>query len=93
MEAWLLPAGWPTARGLQAGVISLDIYVNGTAVRDLTAPILLTLQGTPVARPSCAFWDEVEMVWSTQGLTVVAVENGTIAPCSLKVKARSFSLC
>ena len=32
------------------------------------------------------------MVWSTKGLEVVAVENGTIAPCMVKVGARSFSL-
>eukprot|EP00438_Fugacium_kawagutii_P019298 Skav220910 [mRNA] locus=scaffold1145:7800:16310:+ [translate_table: standard] len=64
--------------GLQSEVLSLDLFANGTAVKDLVEPIQLTLASSPDQPAICAFLDEELNEWSTSGLSVVSIRNGTL---------------
>ena len=68
-----------SAGGVQSEILSLDLFANGTAVRDLMQPIQLTLPGLPTAGEPvvCGYFDEESNQWSTEGVSEVS-SDGTL---------------
>lgn len=64
--------------GMQSDILSLDLFANGTAVKDLVEPIQLTLVSDGSQPATCAYLDEETNKWSTAGVSLVSVQNGTI---------------
>lgn len=65
--------------GMQSDLLSLDLFVNGTALKDLVQPIQFTLAASDGGQSAdCAFWDEELNEWSRTGVSLVSIQNGTI---------------
>lgn len=64
--------------GMQSDILSLDLFANGTAMKDLVEPIQLTLVSDGSQPATCAYLDEQTKKWSTEGVSLVSVQNGTI---------------
>lgn len=63
---------------MQSDILSLDLFANGTAMKDLVEPIQLTLVSDGSQPATCAYLDEQTKKWSTEGVSLVSVQNGTI---------------
>ncbi|CAK9042298.1 GPS domain-containing protein, partial [Durusdinium trenchii] len=65
---------------LQSDVVSLDIFVNGSAIGDLASPIHFTIPAELAgpADPTCAYLDEERQEWSTVGVSLINVTNTSL---------------
>lgn len=61
-------------------VVSLDIFVNGSAIGDLASPIHFTIPAELAgpADPTCAYLDEERQEWSTVGVSLINVTNTSL---------------
>ena len=59
-------------------ILMLDLFANGTAVKDLVEPIQLSIPSAGTEPAVCAFLDEETNEWSRAGVSVVSIQNGTI---------------
>ena len=59
-------------------VVSLDLFVNGSVIKDLITSVHLSIPGDSQQNQDCAYFDEVLQEWSTAGVSLISASNVSI---------------